>query len=239
MWEFEIGKNICLLGAAPEKPQQPGRDALEQHRLANNQDDRGRRVDFNVMEMEVLEPPREIMENEKEISGHENRVDRELGQEGPQRLCFLFLGRRNAGHPSHFAVGLAVGRACLQSAGRFLFAPEGFLSTFQFAFSRRIWPTPQTNTPKTFPDLITSMTSASTVIFAARPRRPITNATTTAATPSFTNSLRAPRKRRFARKRWKVVRSRPSATTAGSCSRLAQSRRGLEITPRQNSPAAP
>ena len=63
------------------------------------------------MQVQILEPTGEIMEDEKEITRHENAVDRELGQERPQRLRFLLFGRRNAGHPHHFAVRLPIGRA--------------------------------------------------------------------------------------------------------------------------------
>src|ERR1043165_9491910 len=60
-----------LLGATQE-PQQPGRHAFEQHRLADDQKDRHERVQVDVMQVQVLEPSTEKMENEKEINRYEN-----------------------------------------------------------------------------------------------------------------------------------------------------------------------
>jgi hydroxymethylpyrimidine/phosphomethylpyrimidine kinase len=61
-----------------------------------------------------------------------------------------------------------------------------------------------------------SMTSASIAICAARPRRRISNGMTTAAIPTSTSSRKRPRRKRFAKRRWKAARSRRSAITAPS-----------------------
>src|SRR2546430_10043029 len=76
--------------------------------------------------MKILEPDREIMEDQEEISGHENGVNDQLHHERPQRVCFFLLGRRDAGHPPFFAVGLALGRAWLGSGPDFYLRPRGF-----------------------------------------------------------------------------------------------------------------
>ena len=60
----------------------------------------------------------------------------------------------------------------------------------------------------------TSMNNASTAISAGKRRRPVTNATTTAAIPTFTNSPSPLRKKRSAKKPWKVARLKRSAMTA-------------------------
>src|SRR6266480_4411785 len=60
----------------------------------------------------------------------------------------------------------------------------------------------------------TSMTSALTVIFAVKPHLRISVATMMAGTPTFTNNPNRPRKKRSAKRPWKVARSRPSAATA-------------------------
>ena len=69
-----------------------------------------------------------------------------------------------------------------------------------------------------------SMINVSTAICAARLRLPISNATTMVATPTFTNNLKVPRKKRFVRKRWKGARSKPLATTAGDFAKSKRSR---------------
>src|SRR5437762_9336890 len=76
--------------------------------------------------MKSLEPDRKIMEDQEEISGYENRVDGQLHHERPQRVGFLFFGRRDAGHLPLFAVGLALGRAWLGSGPDFYLRPRGF-----------------------------------------------------------------------------------------------------------------
>src|ERR1700737_5363809 len=78
----------------------------------------------------------------------------------------------------------------------------------------KTWQMLQINTRKTLPENITLTTSASTAIYAAKRPRPISSATTTGEIPPFTNRRRTPRKKRAAKKRWKVARSKPSATTA-------------------------
>src|SRR5436309_3282843 len=59
-----------------------------------------------------------------------------------------------------------------------------------------------------------SMINVSTAIYAAKRLRPISNATTTGVTPTFTSKPKRRKKKLFAKKRWKAARSKPSATTA-------------------------
>src|SRR5947209_9199483 len=58
------------------------------------------------------------------------------------------------------------------------------------------------------------MSSVSTAICAAKLRRPISNAMTTEVIPTSTSSRNRLKKKVFARKRWKVVRSKRSVATA-------------------------
>src|SRR6478752_2454103 len=58
------------------------------------------------------------------------------------------------------------------------------------------------------------MTSALTATCAGKPHPPISGAATTAATPMCLSNRPPQRRRRFARKPWKDVRSKPSATMA-------------------------
>ena len=60
-----------------------------------------------------------------------------------------------------------------------------------------------------------SMTNASTVTSAGKPRPQILSVTTMAVILLSTNSRSLPRKKRFAGRRWKVVQSRRSAPMAG------------------------
>jgi hypothetical protein len=77
---------MILYGAAAEEPEEPGRYAFEQHCLADDENDGHERVKFHVMQVQILEPTAQKMEDEKEINRHENDVDRELDQERSQRL---------------------------------------------------------------------------------------------------------------------------------------------------------
>jgi hypothetical protein len=76
--------------------------------------------------MQVLEPAGQIMEDEKKITGHENRVDQELDQERPQGLCFFLLRNGMAGHLPHFAIAHALGRAGLRAGTDFYLRARGF-----------------------------------------------------------------------------------------------------------------
>lgn len=88
--------------------------------------------------------------------------------------------------------------------------------SFRIIFTSKLWLTSRINTLKTMPANITSIINASTVTFAAKPLPTISNGTTTAATLSFTNNPKAPRKRLAAKKQRKVVRLRRSGITEGS-----------------------
>ena len=107
--------------------------------LADDEDDGDQRVKCDVMEVKVLEPAREKMEDEEEIYRSRKRrrspARSERRETCRKRLLFV---RDSASHPSHFAVDQSVGRASLAFQARFPFAPGGFLSTFQFAFSGKI-----------------------------------------------------------------------------------------------------
>src|SRR5437588_10306148 len=154
------------------------------------------------------------MENEEEVARDQHGVDAQLEEERAQS-------------PGGFNFHAGTGRASLSLRGwplcrsRGNYAPEensiareGFLPTFHFAFTGDLWPTRQTNIQKTSTENSTSTINASTATSAGRLRRRITNATTTADTPLFTSNPSRPRKKRSARKRWKVAPSKPSATTA-------------------------
>src|SRR5258708_19019691 len=64
------------------------------------------------------------------------------------------------------------------------------------------------------------MINASTAICAAKRHPAVSNATTTGVIPTFTSNQRPLRRKRSAKKRWKVARSKRLATTAQSYSRL-------------------
>src|SRR6266404_14565 len=81
-------------------------------------------------------------------------------------------------------------------------------------FRRRIWRTSQINIPKISKESSTSMINASTAISAGKPRLRISAATMTVGIPTSINSQPRRRKRPSAKRRWKAVQSRPSATTA-------------------------
>src|SRR6266404_952415 len=139
MWEFEIGKNIWLFRTATaQESQQPGSDALEDDRLANDQDDRDQRVSFDMMEMQILEPAREIMEDQEKISGDENGVEGELDQERPQGAGLFLFRRRNTGHLPLFAIGRTIGRASLSSMPDFYLRPRCFFLPSNSLFSVKI-----------------------------------------------------------------------------------------------------
>ena len=63
-------------------------------------DDRDHRIKLDVMQMQLLEPAGEKMEDEEEIAGHENRVDGELDQERSQRLGFLLSSPKRGPSPT-------------------------------------------------------------------------------------------------------------------------------------------
>src|SRR5207253_1347809 len=87
---------------------------------------------------------------------------------------------------------------------------------------------PQTNTPKTYRANFTSMINASTAICAVKPRPPISSGTMTAAIPTFINSQRRLKKKDFAKKRWKAVRSKRSAMMGTARSTVALSIAGSD-----------
>ena len=97
-------------------------------------------------------------------------------------------------------------RACQIRAAAGIFAA--------IIYRLNLWQTLQTNIPKTSPANTTWTTSALTATCAAKPRRTISSATTTAAIPSSTSSRPRPTKKRAARKPRKAAPSKPSATTA-------------------------
>src|ERR1051325_918504 len=94
-------------------------------------------------------------------------------------------------------------------------------------FSDNLWLTQQTNTPKTWRANTTWTTSALIATCAAKPRRTISNATTTADIPSFTSNRLRPKKKRVAKKPKKAVPSKPSATTAHSPKTIYEARGNL------------
>src|SRR5947207_10087186 len=214
MWEFEIGKNMRLFRTTAEQAQQPRRDTFEQDRLADDQRDCHERIDFHVAQVHVLQPAREVMENEEEVARDQHGIDAQLKEERAQRPGgFNFhagTGRRIT--LSSLLAALPVARKLL-SRRKFI-AREGFLPTFHFAFTGDLWPTRQINIQKTSTENFTSTINASTAISVGRRHPRIINATTTADTPSFTSNPSRPKKRPFARKRWKVAPSKPSVTTA-------------------------
>src|SRR5436309_2975886 len=87
---------------------------------------------------------------------------------------------------------------------------------------------PQTNTPKTYRANFTSMINASTAICAVKRRPPISSGTMTAAIPTFINSQRRLKKKDFAKKRWKAVRSKRSAMMGTGRSTVALSIAGSD-----------
>src|SRR6266446_5541017 len=113
-----------------------------------------------------------------------------------------------------FASGQAEGRVQsgekANSVAAVVVSPYRFLGPDQ----DKTWQILQIDTRKTSPGNFTSTTSVSTAICAAKPRRQISSATMTVDIPTFTNKRRIRRKKRAAKKRWKVARSKPSATTA-------------------------
>src|SRR6267378_698971 len=68
------------------------------------------------------------------------------------------------------------------------------------------------------------MINASTAIFAGKRRLRISGATMTAVILTSTSSQRLRKKRHSARKRWKAVQSKPSATTAPKSDRAVADR---------------
>src|SRR6266446_5342378 len=113
-----------------------------------------------------------------------------------------------------FASGQAEGR--VQSGEKANSVAPVVVSSYRFLGpdQDKTWQIPQIDTRKTLPENFTSTTSVSIAICAAKPRRQISNATMTVDIPTFTNKRRIRRKKRAAKKRWKVARSKPSATTA-------------------------
>src|SRR5260370_4855224 len=89
---------------------------------------------------------------------------------------------------------------------------EGVVRVYET--KENLWPTLRINTRKTCPESFTSMTSALTATCAGKPHPLISGAATTAATPMCLSNRPPQRRRRFARKPWKDVRSKPSATMA-------------------------
>src|SRR6266699_4150074 len=87
---------------------------------------------------------------------------------------------------------------------------------------------PQTNTPKTYRANFTSMINASTAICAVKRRPPISSGTMTAAIPTFINNQRRLKKKDFAKKRWKAVRSKRSAMMGTGRSTVALSIAGSD-----------
>src|SRR5205814_1535319 len=84
MWEFEIGKNMRLFRTTAEQAQQPRRDTFEQDRLADDQRDCHERIDFHVAQVHVLQPAREVMENEEEVARDQHGIDAQLEEERAQ-----------------------------------------------------------------------------------------------------------------------------------------------------------
>jgi hypothetical protein len=78
------------------------------------------------------------------------------------------------------------------------------------------WLTHPTAILKTYSAHFTSTTSASIATFAARRLLQTLSGTTTAGILTFSNNPNPPKRKPFARKPWKVVRSRPSAAMASS-----------------------
>src|SRR6266446_6843452 len=113
-----------------------------------------------------------------------------------------------------FASGQAEGR--VQSGEKANSVAAVVVSPYRFLWpdQDKTWQILQIDTRKTSPGNFTSTTSVSTAICAVRPRRQISSATMTVDIPTFTNKQRIRRKKRAAKKRWKVARSKPSATTA-------------------------
>src|SRR4051812_30767555 len=108
--------------------------------------------------MEVLEPTGKIMEDEEEITGHENGVDSELDQERAQCVYLFLLRRGTPGHPPHFAIGLALGRASLGSESDFHLRLKGFFLPSNSLLAGKLWLMPQINIRKTSEGLTTSTT---------------------------------------------------------------------------------
>jgi hypothetical protein len=118
--------HLELLRTSPQQSQEPRGYALEQDCLADDENDRHRSVNPDMIPVQHPEPIRKVMENEKKITGHEKRIDRELDEESPQGLSLFLLGRRNAGHPFHFADGVTIGRARQQPAADFYLRARAF-----------------------------------------------------------------------------------------------------------------
>src|SRR5580704_5455826 len=116
---------------------------------------------------------------------------------------------------------------------------EGVVRVYET--KENLWPTLRINTRKTCPESFTSMTSALTATCAGKPHPLISRAATTAATPMCLSNRPPWRRRRFARKPWKDVRLKPSATMAkAECDRTKMTMNCLaKPTQRTGKPEAP
>src|SRR5215469_1375127 len=97
-----------------------------------------------------------------------------------------------------------------RSKTQIILQTERFFLTFQLHFWEKLWPTPRTNTPKTYRANFTLMINASIAICAAKRRLRISNETMTAAIPTSTSNQRLRKKKDFAKRRWKAARSKRS-----------------------------
>src|SRR4051812_2219039 len=158
--------------------------------------------------LQLLQPSSEKVQGQEKVTDYQHGVDRQLNQERAQRFCgFFFHSVPNASDRTAFMV------ACNFRKGQIPLRRIAISLIFQ-SHSTSIWRTRQTNIRRTLLENFTSTNNASTAICVAKRGRPTSNGTMTAVILSFTSRPKILKRKRFAKKRWKVVRSRRSATTA-------------------------
>src|SRR5438876_5634561 len=86
----EIGKNISV-GAAANESQQVSGHVLEQHRLADHEQNGDGGVSVTVASFELVQSFSQKVENEKEVSDYEHGINDQLNQKRADGECrFLF-----------------------------------------------------------------------------------------------------------------------------------------------------
>ena len=79
MCELEIGKKMDLSPTAAQEPEQHGRECIQNNGLTSNEQEGDYCVKDAMLHIEPIQPVAQEMQDQKEINGDKNRIDRQLG----------------------------------------------------------------------------------------------------------------------------------------------------------------
>src|SRR6266581_5504914 len=78
MCELEIGKNMDLSPTVAQEPEQQRRHCIQNNGLTRNEQDGDYRVKDAMLHIEPVQPVAQKMQDQEEIDGDKNGIDRQL-----------------------------------------------------------------------------------------------------------------------------------------------------------------